>query len=549
MEWHRGGQSSGILCIESRRAALGRTGRSGTRHGIPLTSSGPEPHTRGQAADPQSASLGGRVATAAVWAIGMRIGERVLGIVSTLILARLLVPEDYGLVAMATVVIAFMETLTASGVDTVLISKTHVERADYDTAWTINVLLGAGLCALIVGLSWPAAGYFRTPELAPVLALLALTPLLYGFENIGTIDFRRNLQFDRDVAFVLGRKLISLVTTVPLALLWRNHWALVGGLLAMRLGGVVLSYTMSPYRPRFSLERFREFFHFSKWLALYNFLVFLRLRLTDFLTGRLHGPGALGVFTMANELASMPTTELVMPVNRALFPGYSKMSEDLRRLGSAFVRAVGLISLLAIPASVGLVVVADDAVPLLLGSSWLATIPVIQLLAVAGISTALQISCWSVFMATQRFRFLVYLNLFHLAVMIPAMFVFVPPQGAVGAALAHLTACIASLPVGFAMVRAVTGVPVSALVGALWRPALAAVAMYLVLEAARPGALGADSPTLQLLVGLVEVVAVGAVAYAAGIALLWLASGRPRSAELEALDYLRQRIRGLRRPG
>ncbi|HEY7739901.1 MAG TPA: lipopolysaccharide biosynthesis protein [Steroidobacteraceae bacterium] len=510
-----------------------------------MTAAGPDPSSRGPPQDPPAASLSGRVARAAVWAIGMRVGERVLGIVSTLILARLLVPADYGLVAMATVVIAFMETLTASGVDTVLISKARVDRADYNTAWTINVMLGAALFVVIVALSWPAAAYFRTPELAPVLALLSLTPLLYGFENIGTIDFRRNLQFNRDVAFVLGKKVISLVTTVPLALLWRNHWALVAGLLSMRLGGVVLSFVMSPYRPRFSLERFREFFHFSKWLALYNFLVFLRLRLTDFLTGRLHGPGALGVFTMANELASMPSTELVMPVNRALFPGYSKMAEDLPRLGWGFVRAVGLVSLLAIPASVGLAVVADDAVPLLLGSSWLATVPVIQLLAIAGVSTALQISCWSVFMATQRFRFLVYLNLFHLAVMVPAMFVFVPPQGAVGAALAHLTACIASLPVGFAMVRMVTGVPIAALAGAVWRPALAAVAMYLVVETVRPGALGADSPPLALLAGLGEAVAVGAAAYAGAIALLWLACGRPQSAEREALDYLRGRLRRL----
>lgn len=513
-----------------------------------MTSAGPGQSAEGESQDPPAASLSGRVAAAAVWAIGMRVGERVLGIVSTLILARLLVPADYGLVAMATVVIAFMETLTASGVDTVMISKTRVDRADYDTAWTINVLLGAGLFAVIVGLAWPAAAYFRTPELAPVLGVLSLLPLLYGFENIGTIDFRRNLEFDRDVRFVLGKKLISLVTTVPLALLWRNHWALVAGLLSMRLGGVVLSFTMSPYRPRFSLQRFHEFFHFSKWLALYNFLVFLRLRLTDFLTGRLHGPGALGVFTMANELASMPTTELVMPVNRALFPGYSKMAEDLQRLGGAFVRAVGLVTLLAIPASVGLVLVADDAVPLLLGAKWMATVPVIQLLAIAGVSTALQISCWSVFMATQRFKFLVYLNLFHLAVMIPAMFFFVPPQGAVGAALAHLTACVASLPVGFAMVHAVTGAPIAAQAGAVWRPALAAVAMYAVVEAVKPGALGVDSPPLALLLGLAETITVGAVVYGAGIALLWLASGRPRSAEWEALEYLRGRLRWFRRP-
>lgn len=488
------------------------------------------------------------MARAAAWAIAMRVGERVLGFISTLVLARILVPEDYGLVAMATVVIAFMETLTASGVDTVIISKGQVDRADYNTAWTINVLLGAALFLVIAALAYPAAAYFQTPELAPVLGVLALLPLLYGLENIGTVDFRRNLQFDRDVAFVLGKKLIGLVTTVPLALLWRNHWALVVGLLSMRSGGVILSYLMSRYRPRPSLERFGEFLHFSKWLAFYNFLVFLRLRSTDFLTGRLHGPGALGVFTMANELASIPSTELVMPVNRALFPGYSRMAGDSERLVSGFVRAIGLVSLLAIPASVGLTVVADDAVPLLLGASWLGTVPVIEILAIAGISTALQINCWSVFMATQRFRYLAYLNLLHLAVMIPAMLVFVPPRGAEGAALAHLAACIASLPAGLLMVRAVIGVPLRALAGALWRPVIAAAAMYLAVEWALPGALPPESSAIALLQRLGQTVAAGAIAFTAAIALLWRAAGRPESAERLALAYLRKlRDRLLRR--
>jgi O-antigen/teichoic acid export membrane protein len=165
---------------------------------------------------------------------------------------------------------------------------------------------------------------------------------------------------------------------------------------------------------------------------------------------------------------------------------------------------------------------------------------VIQILAIAGVSTALQISCWSVFMATQQFRCLVYLNLFHLAVMVPTMFVFVPPHGAVGAALAHLAACIASLPVAFTMVRAVIGLPIARLVGAIWRPALAAVAMYLTMEAVRPGALPAGSAPLALLGGLVGAIAVGAAAYCTAVALLWLASGRPTSAELEAGDYLRR---------
>ncbi|MCS6948746.1 MAG: oligosaccharide flippase family protein, partial [Steroidobacteraceae bacterium] len=90
----------------------------------------------------ESPSLGRRVAFAAAWAVAMRLGERLIGIVSTLILARLLLPSDYGIVAMSMVVVALIETFTAMGVESAIISKPRPDRTDYDTAWTLNVLTG-----------------------------------------------------------------------------------------------------------------------------------------------------------------------------------------------------------------------------------------------------------------------------------------------------------------------------------------------------------------------------------------------------------------------
>lgn len=485
-------------------------------------------------------SLGRRVASAAVWAVSMRVGERILGIASTFVLARLLLPADYGIVGMAMVVIAFIETLTAMGTDAAIISKANPDRADYDTAWTLNAGLGIVLWLLIMSAAAPAALYFQTTDVQAVLFVLALMPLIAGFENIGTVNFRRDLQFSRDVAFTLSKKVAALLVTIPLAFLWRNHWALVAGMVAGRVAGLGLSYVMSPYRPRICLLRAREMFHFSKWLLISNFLLFFRARSAELLTGRLHGAAALGVFNMSSELATIPSSELVMPINRALFPGFSQISQDLTRLRSGFLKALGLVSLLSVPASIGLALVAEYAVPLLLGEAWLGTIPVIKILALSGVSTALQINNWSIFFAVRRPDVPVLIGVVHIAVLVAAMFYFVPPLGAEGAALSHLCANAASLPFSYVMVRRVLGVPISSVVGAVWRPLAGSAAMFLLVTMLMPDVTASALSLQWLTVRVLEMVAVGAVVYAMCLFALWILSGRPDSAERLVLEFIRE---------
>jgi O-antigen/teichoic acid export membrane protein len=476
----------------------------------------------------------------------MRFAERILGIASTFVLARLLLlPADYGIVGMAMVVIAFIETLTSMGVDAAIISKPNPDRADYDTAWTINAVLGAVLWLLISAAAVPAALYFQTPDVQPVLFVLALMPLIGGFENIGTVDFRRNLQFDRDVLFTLSKRLVALVVTIPLAFLWRNHWALVAGMVAGRIAGLGLSYIMSPYRPVICLVRAREMFHFSKWLLVSNVLMFFRVRSAELLTGRLHGAAALGVFNMSSELATIPSSELVMPINRALFPGYSQVSQEPERLRSGFLKALGLVSLLSVPASIGLVLVAEYAVPLLLGGAWLATIPVIKILALSGVSTALQINNWSVFLAMRRPDVPVLISLVHIAVLVATMFYFVPLQGATGAALAHLSAGVASLPLNYLLVQKVLGVRIASVLGVVWRPIAGSAAMFLLLGLLMPDVAPVSPPMQWLTMRLLETVALGMLVYAASLLSLWLLSGRPNSAEWMVLRFIRDRHRHL----
>ena len=167
--------------------------------------------------------------------------------------------------------------------------------------------------------------------LIPALAAVALAQ---GFENIGIVDFRKDFQYGRDFQLMLLKKLISFAVTMVLAYPLRSYWALLGGMVASRVMGVVLSYTMHPYRPRFDVSQIRSLMGFSQWIVLTRVIAYFGNRGPDFVLGRLLDAGSLGLFRVAREVATLPTSELLYPVMRAVFPGYAAVAHD-RVVGDA----------------------------------------------------------------------------------------------------------------------------------------------------------------------------------------------------------------------
>ena len=178
------------------------------------------------------ASLTRKVAHGAAWMVILKLVVRSIGLVSTLILVRLLEPSDFGIVAMAMSIVAALELLTAFGFDITLIQNQKADAAEYDTAWTLNVLLGAGAAVLLIVLAHPAAGFYEEPALVPVFQVIAIVSLLQGLENIGMVDFRKHLKFEKEFLFHVLVKMFGFVVTIALAFKLRSYWALVLGTVA-----------------------------------------------------------------------------------------------------------------------------------------------------------------------------------------------------------------------------------------------------------------------------------------------------------------------------
>lgn len=478
------------------------------------------------------------MAKGAAWTVFARLVTRSIGMVSTLILARVLVPEDFGLVAMATSLVALIELLRAFGFDTALIQNQQADRRHYDTAWTFNVVLGLLAGGLVAALAIPATWFYDEVRILPVMLVLALGIVVQGVENVGVVDFRKHLQFDRDFWFMLGQKLAGFLATVPLALYLRSYWALVIGILVTRLWAVASSYYMHPYRPRLSLAAYAELISFSKWLLLNNFLTFLRSRASDFVIGRQQGPRAVGLFNVSYEIANLPASEIVMPINRAVYSGYAIMGSDRPRLRDGFLNVISVIAAFAVPAGVGLAAVAEILVPLALGANWLDAVPIVQILSVYGVLVALQTNALYVYIAVGEPRTAALLNSLYVAILIPALILGATSAGPVGAAWACLVTALINTPLNLTILLRRLDMSAAQLFGAMWRPLPAAAIMYLVVTnfLGKEGTTaGTASGLPSMAIDLVMAVGLGAICYGAALIFLWVLSGRPNGIEAQIL--------------
>ncbi len=486
-------------------------------------------------------SIRGRMARGALWMILFRAIDRSLGLISTLVLAHLLLPADFGLVAMSSSLIAFLELLAYFGLDIALLRHEESTPSHYNSVWTLNVMAGALMAVCMVALSVPVAHFYREPRVTAVICALAAGALIQSFENVGVVNFRKEMRFDREFRYMFSKRLLAFVTTVSLALWLRNYWALVAGMLVRRTSGVALSYILQPFRPRFSLKSLGDLMHFSKWLMLQNFISFLKSHLSDFVVGRLSGPGALGIFSIASEISDLPGTELVAPINRAILPAYMNLARDLPALRREFVSVMSMVTLFAVPAVAGLAVCAPFVVLVLLGPKWVQAADLLEILAFYGITQVMQSNSYAAFLALGKPQMFVRITSIHVSLLGTLLIALTIWHGLEGAAWAYVASSVIIMPIDFYLITRFMGLPAARYLERLWRPSCSAALMYVGVRVFGP-ALPTNEPlsTLHAAYALATCVAIGAPIYVVSVVLLWLAAGRPTgTAESWVLDRLR----------
>jgi PST family polysaccharide transporter/lipopolysaccharide exporter len=402
-----------------------------------------------------------------------------LSLVKSVILARLLTPDHFGLMAACMVVIRAIEVFTETGLGAALIQRRGNVADALPTVYTISVVRSLSLAVIVVASSPFVAEFYEKPELSSLLEVLAVGLLVGGFGNVNAIVAQKELNFRPLFYLQQAVAVMDFVVTVVLAFWWRDVWALVVGHVAKAFIGVPLSFLLLPGRPvlGWGTQIAKELLTYGKYITGLTIVVYVTTEIDNVVIGKLLGMEALGVYVVAYMLANLPATHIAKVVASVLLPAYSKLQDDRSALHSAYLRATQLVSTLAVPLAVGLAVLADELVATVYGSKWMGAADVLPVLCLFGALRAVSSINGYVFNAVGRPNVPFYLNLAKLVVIAAMIVPATRTYGLMGAAAAVTVPSALMFIVSYIVFSRILELPYRRMIQAILPAVLASVVM------------------------------------------------------------------------
>ena len=335
----------------------------------------------------------------AALSVSARIIVNVIGVISTIVLARILSPSDYGVIAMVMSIGYLLEIFADIGIGTYLISKATISKSDYHTAWTTNFILFFSIGFIYLIGSSDIATFYAKPELESLVQLYSINFFLRAMYNVSVIHNDRKLIFRPFFLIQVLPKIVSFFVTISLALVFKNYWALIYGALIYQFSRTVLSYVLHPYIPQFRIKEISSFLNYSQWLLAHNVFRYLNTKSIDIFIGKQGGSSQLGLYNMAYELSVLPVDSAIDPLNRVLIAGFSLKNKNKTELRHLILNSFAILNVFIFPICIGLYFIAPMLVPLALGYKWIAIVPPLQILALGQIFKTLTNSISSIFLS------------------------------------------------------------------------------------------------------------------------------------------------------
>lgn len=399
--------------------------------------------------------------SAAVWVAASMLLTHAVTLVRSVVTARLLSPDDFGLYGMALTAVTALGALTTVGLDYSITSSDldaggERLRTQLDVTWTAELMRRLVVTLLLAALVYPAALFYGRAELRVILPCAALIPFIQGFQNVGLALLRNRISFARLFWHETLAAFVAAAVAVALALTVRNVWALVWGQLAGAIAGVTLSYVLHPYRPRlaFDGEVFRQAFHFGKYATVIGALAYVTTMADNVLVGKLFGAGVLGVYAVAYSLASLPAGVVMGAVGRATFPAYAGLAaQGAERVARAFNRSLAAAAALLVLVTVPTLLLAPEVVSVLYGPKWAEAGALLRVLSLVGLARGLSVVISYLPLGLGRPREAAVGKIVEAVVFLALLYPLVLLYGVMGAADAGIAAYLAGLCARFLSVR------------------------------------------------------------------------------------------------
>jgi len=309
---------------------------------------------------------------------------RVISFVNTLILARLLMPEDYGLMAMAMVVIGFVGFFNDVGLGSAIIQRKDINQNQLSDVFFFSLIISCLLSAAMYFVSPSVAGFYENDKITPILQVISVTFILGALKTVSEALMVKEMKFK----YLSGIEFLTIIIQCAVTLLYaywgHKTWALVYGLLAASTVKLVLTCILAKWKPsfHFNLKESISLLTFGATVTYSRVTWFLYTNSQTLILGKLVGDKKTGVFSMAQTFADLPTAHITSLVIQVASPLFSKLQDDLSALNHALIRLTAGLSLLTFPVLVGMLITAEQMIPVVLGENWVEVAPVMQLLCV-----------------------------------------------------------------------------------------------------------------------------------------------------------------------
>lgn len=321
-----------------------------------------------------------------LWSGIGKFGTLGLNLISNIILARLLLPKDFGAIGMLNIFIAISGILVTAGFGSALIQKKEPSQVDYNSVFYWNLIASIVLYIILFFSAQSISDFYSIPILTPILRVQSLSLIIQAFSTMQCNILQIELKFKelsiRNIASTIAGTSIAIV----MAYTGFGVWSIVANNIVSNIAGVLLLWKMSPWRPtrHFSWNSLKELFPFGSLIALSSLLETIYTNIQGLIIGKWFSATDLGLYTQAMKLQSVPTDSLSQIVNQVSFPIFSKLQDDKQQLLNGVRKVIKAITYINFPLMVLLIIIAEPLITMLYGEKWLASIPYFQILCISG---------------------------------------------------------------------------------------------------------------------------------------------------------------------
>ena len=344
---------------------------------------------------------------------------KTLGLLSTIILARLLTPEDFGLVAITMLVMHFLHVFASTGAQQYLLSQQTINDDDLNTSWSINMILHSFIALILFSFSSMVSAFFDA-DITMALQVSSLILIIIGLHNPAIALAKREYKYQGIFKLTLIAKFISFTITIAFAYYTRSYWALIIGTFTHYLVNAIGSYYIYPYKPKFCLKNFNQQWDFSKWVLLRGFTGYTRSKGDAFIIAKFFNASEVGLFAIAKDFSMLVYQQIAMPIADIIITSVQKaninnvpyiIEKYLLILISMIVPIVCLLSLLS-----------ENIVIIILGDKWLAAAPILTILTILGVSASLTVVFNSTLTALKKTKLTFKIDLITTIIILTTLF-------------------------------------------------------------------------------------------------------------------------------